>query len=252
MLSYRKESEPGFSVRKAVASISGCSPSLVTQVALGRRKLTRERVEMFASLLKLNRQELLYLDQWVATERAPGGPGKSTFAEACPKKRSGPQNQLLSDWLNVYVKDACGLEGFQPDPVQIHRILGGIAPIKRIEKSLSFLLKEGFLRRTVTGKTVVNDAMVMTSDDVPSEKIRKFHKKALDIASRSIDCYPVTKRRANAIVLPLNDSSLPELNEILKRFYEELLTFGERHAGENERLYQILLNFTPVGGTRDH
>lgn len=251
MLDWRKSVEPGFSVRKAIASRSGCSPSLVTQVTRGNRRLTRDRVEMFAGLMKLNRQEALYLDQWVATERAPTRLEPSQ-ADSKRKRRTGPQNHLLSDWLNIYVKDACGLEGFEPDPAKVHRLLGGIAPLKRIEKSLGFLVREGFLRRTLSGKLVVNDALTTTSEDVPNAKIRQFHKKALEIAARSIDLHPVERRRANAVVLPLNDTSLPELNEILKDFYEQLMTFAERHAGESHRLYQVLINFAPVGGVHDH
>jgi uncharacterized protein (TIGR02147 family) len=202
--------------------------------------------------MKLNRQEVLFLDQWVATERSPVKRFSLPKKESEGKKRSKPQNHLLSDWLNIYVKDACGLDGFEPDPVKIHRILGGIAPVKRIEKSLNFLVHEGFLRKTLSGKLVVNDALTTTSDDLPNAKIRQFHKKALNIAIRSIDLYPVEKRRANALVLALNESSIPELNEILKDFYEQLMIFAERHAGESQRLFQILINLAPIGGTHDH
>ena len=48
-------------------------------------------------------------------------------------------------------------------------------------------------------------------------------------------------------VLPLNKASFLELKEILKEFHERVLAFSEDHANDNEGLYQVLINLSPIG-----
>jgi uncharacterized protein (TIGR02147 family) len=234
---------------------AGCSPALVTQVLRGKRQLTRERVISFSKLLKLTRHEAGFLDSWVESERTPTRAvqvGVAMPLGMTKKVRGQPQNHLLRDWVNLYVKDASGLKGFKVDPEVVFRLLGGIVPKRRIERSLKFLLREGFLRSTLNGDVVENVALTTTTDNVPSSKIRRFHKEALKLAMRAIDLYPVEKRRANAVVMVLDDESLEELDSLLKEFYEKFMTFAERHAGESGGLYQVLLNFAPIGGKHEH
>ncbi|MGK5084812.1 TIGR02147 family protein [Bdellovibrionota bacterium FG-1] len=253
MLEWRKAQDPKFSIRRSLKGAIPCSPGLITLVAQGKRNLTRERVEAFAKILELNREETTYLDRWVALQRKPHMP---TASETEPSQKSSPvvprrpaaQNHLLTNWLNVYVKDLCELRGFEPDPITLSRMLGGIATPRQIQRSLDFLVKNGYFRRTLKGQLVKNERMTVTTDDIPDAKIKAFHKNALKLATRAVDLYPVERRRANALVIALNQSSVEELKTLLKDFYERLLVFLEEHPDDDEQLYQVLLNLTPIGG----
>src|SRR5690606_6788149 len=115
------------------------------QISNGSRRLTRDRVEAFSELLQLNRQEARYLDQWVAMERVDQSrlPATPQVGTTPPRRPRRPQNQLISNWLNLYVREAARLIGFRPDPFHIQRMLGGIASIQQVTKSLEFLFREG-------------------------------------------------------------------------------------------------------------
>jgi uncharacterized protein (TIGR02147 family) len=149
------------------------------------------------------------------------------------------------------VKNACGLKDFRPNAACIYRLLGGIASQKQIKRSLDFLLREGYLRRTLDGKTVENDPVMTTTDELYDRRKQQVHRKALEIARRGISVYPWERRRESALILTLNDSSVEELKELLKDFYEKLLLFTEEHAQENEGLYQVLINLSPLGGRQN-
>ena len=248
MIQWRKGSDSSFSIRRETAKLRRCSPALVTQVLKGKRKLTPERVEDFAQLFKLTPEEKNYLEQWVSLSEVSDLMKSIARPE---RKRKEGQNHLLSNWLNVYIKDACRLKGFREDPMTIYRLLGGIASPNQIERSLRFLLHEGFLRRTLDGRIVENDLLVTTTDEIPDKKIKEFHRKALEIAKRGMNLYPVSKRRQSALVLALNESSLEELKQVLKEFYEKLLAFAEQHPKDDEQLYQVIINLCPIGGESD-
>ena len=261
MLSWHKATDPCFSIRREATIEQRCSPALVTRVLGGSRKLTVERVPAFSRIFRLTSEERSYLERWVKLQHAPAATdetqrkgahaaGRELDLRPAKRRKSG-QNHLLSDWLNVYVKDACRLKGFRPDPLIIHRLLGGIASSVRIERALRFLLREGFLRRTLDGRIVEADTVVATTDEIPDTKIQAFHLQALDIAKRGIKAHSVAKRKAWAMVLPLNEANVKELKELLNEFNERLATFAEEHPNDNEQLYQIVVNMCPIGGLSD-
>jgi uncharacterized protein (TIGR02147 family) len=244
MIEWLKHSDSNFSIRQETARLKDVSPALVTQLAHGKRSLTRDRVSSIAQLLRLTKSETQFLDSWVAGERTP----QIAIQEIVTKKRADPQNHLLNDWLNVYVKDACGLKGFKPNANVIYHLLGGIATVARIEKSLLYLQREGFLRRNTKGQLVKNDSLTTTTENIPSTAIKRFHKKALDLAQRGIDDYPPERRRAAAVVVSLNESSYQKLFQLVGEFHEQLKKFVEDHPNDDERLYQVLLHLSPIGG----
>lgn len=254
MLTWRKHEDPRFSLRSASQTMPGSSRTLVARIAKGQRRLTRDRIDDLAILLQLTLHERAQLERLVVAERKPGASVKSGATnlrvEKDPPKvtRAAPQNHLLADWLNIYIKDACKLRSFSPQPERIHELLGGLATTSHIQRSLDFLLREGYLRRTPAGKLVQNDAVTTSTDGLPNEKIRSFHKKALEIARQNIDRVPLTKRREAAFVLHLNEPTLVKLTQLFDEICETLIQFAESHPDDNEKLYQILINLTPIGG----
>lgn len=252
-LKWLSETDPEYSIRKAVKHSPGGSTSLVTQVAKGKRSLTRDRVPFFAEVLRLSPRERNYLDRWVSEIREPHrqklGQQRTHTSPAKELITREPQNQLLSDWLNVYVKDAVRLKNFRADVHRIFNLLEGLAPKRRIKKSLDFLVKEGFLRKDISGRLVEKENVAVTSDNVPERKIRQFHKRSLDIAKNAIDNFSIEERRASAVVLPLTKKGYQELCQLVEEFHQKVTIFAEENATSlGERLYQVVLHLSPVSG----
>lgn len=254
MITWHRETTPEFSVRKYAAKKSGCSATLFSQIAKGSRRLTRDKVPDVVDLLALNRRESEYLDKWVMHQRRGKNEGEeSTAAYTAPLKRQrNPKDHILSDWLNCYVKDASRLKEFSSDPWVVHRLLGGIATPARVKKSMEYLVREGFLRKTLDGQLVEDEALTTTTDGIPNVKLRAFHKAALEIAKRGIDIHPVEARRANTLVLALNQDGFNELRDMIAAFYERILEFAENRHKDDEKLYQVVLNLCPVGGSSEN
>lgn len=250
MIQWRSIQEPHFSIRNQTQKIPGLSQSLVSHIVRGKRTLTRDRVLDFAEFLNLNSHESKYLDQWVTRLRRRS-PLQLELNTPSIKhlKRASVSNSILNHWLNLYVKDAFGLKSVIENPNLIDQILFDIAPAAQIKKSLQFLLKEGFLRRTLSGGIVKNEDIAITSGNVSSAKIRAFHIRALKIAQAGIHRFSPEQRRANTLLMALDEASLSELKLILEEFYERLISFMERHPNEGTRLYQVIINLCPIGGS---
>jgi uncharacterized protein (TIGR02147 family) len=250
MIEYRKKTEKGFSVHAATASLRRVSPSLVSLIIARKRKITIDRVEELAKLLQLNAQERIYFKNWLARledgEGAEAIPVKPEFQAHNRRKEVG--THILTDWINVYVKDCFQLPKVQENPQLVYRYLASYAHPKRLEKSVEFLLREGHLRRTLDGKIVVEANLAVADPKVPSRQIRQFHKGALGVAKTALEMFPPTERMANTLIMPLNEKSYGELLEIIQEFSEKLQNFAALNQETGDRLYQLIVNLSPTGG----
>ena len=238
LLAHYKETS-NFSIRQRTQMAGGCSPALVSQVLTGRRRLTRDQIPTFARLFKLQDFEIRFLDQpeyRSATDerRVPRAPRKS-------------KNHLLSNWLNVYVKDLVNLKGFSLEPVALRKMLFGIASEKKIQKSIEYLLAEGFWRKTATRKIIAEEPAVVSTNELPNEKIRSFHKQALRIALRGLDVFPSDRRKSSTVLIACDREKIVELKEMIDGFQAQLLQFIEDHPCGGDDLIQVAVHLTPVG-----
>jgi uncharacterized protein (TIGR02147 family) len=250
MIRFRKETEAGFSVFQSVKRLRKISPALVSLVIQGKRSLTLDRAEEFSKLLNLNVSEKIYFRKWV------GQLEDKDFIESGASSVVNHQGSrkevglgLLSDWINVYVKDFFNLPAVQKDPTLIEKQMMTVVPAKRINKAVQFLLREGYLRKTLDGQVVLDTNLSTSEPQVPSLKIRQFHKGALSLAKIALDLFPPNERLANTLIIALDEERYEELNALIQEFAEKLKDFAAKNPDKpGNRLYQLIINLSPVGG----
>jgi len=247
MIHFRKTTEAGFSVFQTTKRLRKISPALVSLVVQGKRTLTLDRADEFARLLNLNVSEKIYFRKWV------GQLEDKDFLEAeGPAAKGGTRKEvglgLLSDWINVYVKDFFQIPAVQKDPKLIEKQMMAVAPPRRIAKAISFLLHEGYLRKTVDGKVVLDTDLAISEPKVPSQKIRQFHKGAMNLAKVALDLFPPQERLANTLIIPLDEQRYEEMQGMIQEFAEKLKDFAAKNPEAGNRLYQLIINLSPVGG----
>lgn len=243
MIGFQKQNDRQFSILKGCKQLRKVSPTLVTLILKRKRQLTFERVDEFAKLLKLNTQERIYLKGWIEQRTSKN---TDAFAPAPEKARKEVSPHILSDWINVYVKDCFEIPSVQADPQLVFRLLAHLANPKRIEKSIQFLMREGHLRKTLQGHIVTEVPLTVMDPQIPSQKIRNFHKGALQIAKLALDSHPAHERYANTLILSMTDEKYQELVQVIQEFAEKLKDFATDSNGP--RLYQVLVNLSPTGG----
>lgn len=247
MIDYRKRTERNFSVMLATKDLRKVSSALVSLVLQGKRKITLDRADEFCKLMGLSPSEKMYFKNSLKFEEKPEEQ-KRDFLEARQKNKKEFAVSLLNDWLNVYVKDAFRIPEIQRNPQLIYKELATIASKNRVDKSLQFLLREGYLRKTLDGCIVVETSLVTQETPPPGHKIRAFHKAALSIAKQNIDLFNVNERFANTLVLDLTPKRYQELVAMIQEFARELQNFAAVEEQNGDRLYQVSLHLTPTGG----
>lgn len=248
MLAFRKVEDPSFSVLAMTRSLRRISPTLVSLILRGQRKITLDRVDELSKLLGLLPAEKQYFKDWMSRSV------DSTTEQAVEKiaalpvaRRKLTSSHILNDWVNIFVKDAFDLEHVRANPNEIYALLGGVASKKRIDQSIKFLLQHGYLRRNAQGRFVPEVPLHSVDQKLPNEKVRKFHKALLNNAKEAIDQYSSDQRYANALVLSLNQETYQKLLALIAEQAESLQSFAE-NLQEGSMLYQVTINVSPTGG----
>lgn len=139
MLEYRRLVDKSFSVLAATKSLRRVSPTLVTLIRQGKRTLTVDRADEFSNLMGLSLEEKLYFREWISRRDSFDHPDNRDVTndriEDRAEDRIGPRAvrrlatgvHLLSDWLNVYVKDAFHLPNVQKNPRMVASLLSSVA-----------------------------------------------------------------------------------------------------------------------------
>jgi uncharacterized protein (TIGR02147 family) len=242
LLAYYKFSE-SFSLRQRTAKVGSCSQALVSQILNKKRQLNRENWLGIALVFKLTSTETHFIDQKLSLNTNKRREDHS----APPKRIRRAQNHLLSDWLNPYVKDLVNLKGFSTDAENLFSMLKGVAPAKKIQKSVDFLLREAYWRRLPSGEISADEDAATTTNEIPTEKIRSFHKRALDIASRGISELPMSKRKSSTVLVSVDQDKVQDLRNLIDSFQNQLLAFIEENPDGKDSLMQITMHLTPVG-----
>jgi uncharacterized protein (TIGR02147 family) len=247
MIDYRKSAEEGFSVLTATKGLRRVSPTLVTLIRQGKRTLTLDRADDFARLLGLSIDEKIYWREWLGRCHRQGQNTDDWSTQNLKQQnRTQVSVHLLSDWLNVYVKDSFHLPAVRENANHIYARLAGVASESRIRRSLDFLLKHGYLRRTVTGAIVVESPLHTVDVKVPTSKVRDFHRNAMKIAMRALQIFSPSQRYANTVVLALDKEKYEELTLLIAEFSEKVKNLAEKPSAK-EGLYQLVVNLSPTG-----
>jgi uncharacterized protein (TIGR02147 family) len=246
IIAWKKSADPGFSVRRAAELLQTCSPTLVSLIARGQRKLSPERVADFAQLLGLSSAEknaLFVLSGGKSTKREDPLASSSGMKERAPRRivRSG----LFKPWFHLHLWEAARLPNFRMDAFFLFELLRGIASPVALGKSVRYLLTEGYLRRILDGRIVPDHPTLETADESANEQIQQLHVRSLQLAARLVEEIPVPEREAGLVLMSLSPDGFQKLKAILKEFNETLAQFSEDNAG-GDCLYQVLVNAVPV------
>lgn len=247
MITWKKITEPDFSVRREVRDLRRCSPALVTLIARGQRRLSPDRVPEFATLLQLSSAEsrmLLLLSG--GREQEKQQQPVTVFRQKQKPSRQGVRSGLFQPWFHLHLWEAARLPAFRADAHEIFQLLRGIATPQALGKSVRYLLSEGFLRRTLDGRVVPDHPTLETTDEIPSNHIRQLHVKSLELAARLVDQLPVKEREAGMVLMSLNEDGFQKLKTLIKNFNETLTQFSEENAAGGDCLYQVVVNAVPV------
>ena len=235
MLAWRKETSLLFSVRREVVGIRGLSPTHVTLLAQGKRRLTPESAEGVARLLGLSHTERIVLNQLCGN--TPEGDLPKTL-------RSQLNGEFLGQWFHLHIWESARLFDFRPHHDNLFSRLRGLAAAKALQRGFDFLLHHGFLRRLPSGRIVPDAEVLESTDGIPNKSIQKFHSESLRLAAKLTQELQPDQRECQTLLLSLSQAQFEELRTKLKQTSEDLTQWASAAKGE-DAVFQVVLSAVP-------
>lgn len=255
---FKKNLRAGFSFRRFSQMVGVSSPNYLQLVMHGKRNLSDETAARVAKALGLLGPEKRYFIALVARENAKSEDQRlqaqneilRSVKDLVSKEIPRAKVHVLTEWYHLVVRELVLLRDFEPSGDWIsQRMRGWISPAEA-ERSISFLLKSGFLQNH-GGRFVQSDPVLDTGNAFDEAIGLKFHSSTLSAWSKAIYESDKCLREFGVLNIPIAAGKIPELKERMRKFQDEILGWVQ-DENDPDRIVQLGVYLIPTtrGGDR--
>jgi len=236
VLEDKVKKNAAFSLRSFARNLE-LSPSHLSRVLSGTKKLSVVMAGRVAQRLQLNRSETGYFMLLVQLEMTKDEEIRSEIMKTLATKSKSAQRKTLdleafktiADWQHFAILALAKIPGFQNDPQWIARRLD-IPPLEATH-AVNRLLSLKLLEQTPEGDIRLIEAQdVTTSDDVVSSAIRENHRQQLQRAALALNKQAVEFREFNNLAVAMKPKDVERAKKLIRdfvdKFNEEMDTTG--------------------------
>jgi len=245
-LEIRTQANPQFSLR-SYAEFLDVSPSHLSRVLGGKKKLSLAAATRFSNKLKHKKEETQHFLDLVQLEGAENQEYKNQLLQQISKRAAKYHKEvftlenfnLISDWYHFAILSMLKLKDFKPSPQWISKRLG-----------ITYLEAKIALRRLVDLQLLeikgdqyseVNDFTITTTDDISSLAIKNNHKQNIQKSLRALDEQDTDEREFNNCTVVINKQALPKIKQKLRKIMHDLNDELDTEGGDE--LYQMNYQF---------
>ena len=224
-----KSKNPGFSFRALSKNLCIQSHNFLPRILKRERNLSEEFVPLLTAYLRLSGKEIKYFEALVAFNDAK----KTSVKEKCLKrlfslriareehKTQDEKFRFFDKWYYPVIRDLVGICDFRDDYALLaHSCIPNISPAQA-RNAVTFLLKNGFIRRETDGRYRAVEAEIAAAPEVDAAIIPKYHKATLLQCVDAIDT--IKKEDRN-----FSSSTLLVSKELYEDFKKEMYHFRKR------------------------
>jgi len=230
-----------FSLR-AFAQKLQLSPSALSEILNGKRKVSRQLAEKILSQMGTDpKEQSKILSLFQKTSRPDFQEDPASDRKYLELKSD--QFQMISKWHHFAILSLVETKGFQANPLWIAKRLGIKLP--EAEQALERLERMGFIQWSRAQKKIkLTQAQLSTTDDVANPAIRQSHYEDLHLSTQALDQVAVEDRDFSSLTIAIDKSKLPEAKKMIREFQDRLCAFLE--TGHQDEVYKLNFHVLPL------
>lgn len=226
------------------------SPSSLSMVLKGQRFPSFDMINALSKDLDLNYREREYFELLIQLEKAKNK-GRDT-SKILEKIKNIPipsdtftmslkEFSSISEWYYFVIKQLIDTPDFRNDDIWIYKKLRKKVQINQIRQAINDMLDMKIISRDENDKLTVVRQGLITTNDVPSQAIKKHHFGMINRAIEAIEEQNVNRRQISSMTLKINKSTMTEAKQSIFNFLKD---FNEKYSShESSDLYQLNLQF---------
>lgn len=234
-LSRRCEKNSHYSLR-AFAKFLEISPSSLSEILSGKRGISKNRATRIAEKLSLCPEQSAAFIHSVPVRGTKNYFSAARYVELAPE-----DFELISHPYVWALLSLLQLESYQEDIPKMAKAIG--VDYEKIEKALENLLLLGLVKK-IDQRFVRTGKSLRSSEEIPSQSIRNFHKEVFQLASESLEKDPVDQRDIRSMTMAIDEENLPKAKKLMLNFMAEM---SKLMSTENpQKVYELSLAFFPL------
>ena len=252
VLVTKQKTNPRFSLRAWSKQIGFSSPSLLSMVLKGQRRLKPAQAVKVRKVLELKDQEARYFDFLVLYSNASSLEEKEFYTQVL--KTLKPDSnfstleldkfRLISDWYHMVILEMVKLKDFKDDPLWISKKLEGHITSSQIKDAIERLIRLNLLTKNKKGRLERVHKRLSTPTDFPHEGIKKFHHQMIQKALTALEDQDIHERDITANSMTTSLEKIPEAKKRIRDFRQNLAKFLDTPNGDctyqlNAQLFRL-------------
>lgn len=233
-----RQKNSSFSLR-AFARLLSVSPASLSEFLNGKRVLSAKMIDKIAQQLCLSPEETTQLNEKIVRDKK--GLNHTPLSDKKIIQLQNDQFYLVSDWHYYAILCLIETKDFKDDYQWIAERLK--TNVRKVRESMERLMRLGFLNYTREGKLIVQEVELTTTEDSPSNSMKKRHAENLEAARESLFTDDVMTRDFSAATIAIDPSRLPEAKKMIREFQDKLFNFLE--SGEKSEVYEVCMQIFP-------
>lgn len=236
----RKSLNSAYSLR-AFARDLKISPSTLSEILNSKKGLSPKLATSIARNLKLPDWEVRYFCDLVTKHHAKSARDRKAAAMRLQTKSRDNHVRLLShkttkaltSWIDVAILELTHIKDFKPCHLWIAKIIN--VDESKVQASIERLLEAKLLEKNAkTGKWIDVSPLFSTTDGIPNESIRHFHKTILNLALQKIDNTNTESRTVKSVVFSVSKANVPKAKKILDEAINQILALADESKQKRE------------------
>ncbi len=227
--------------------------SNILKVLQGQRELSKAGIEKFNALFKFKYREREYFKTMVLFSKSKSEANSKKLFEQLTEIAELPattvevdQYEFYKRWYNTAL---LALLHFNPvtqgDFAYMAKTLRPNIPVSEVKKSISLLLRLGFLEENESGGYTVSYKVISSGKKWHSLAILNYQKETLDLAQRFFKEEPRHERDFSTVTITVCDESRKEIEQLTEEYRKNVLKAAINSEDPDQAL-QLNIQFFPI------
>lgn len=229
-----------YSMRSFARDLS-VSPSTLSEVLNGKKGISPKRAHEFAQKLKLPDWQLQFFCDLVTAEHAKS-PSRRIEAKYRLEKQKHENTvkllnqsaiRSLTSWVDLAILELTYIADFNISPSWISKKLGTTK--EAVVQSLERLKSSALIKYDEKSEKWIDvSPLFSTTDGIPSESIKRFHKSVLSLAASKIDHAPIDERTIKTAIISISEKNKTKAKKILDEALSKIVALADESHQSRE------------------
>jgi len=255
LVAFERKRTPVFSNRYIVQKAGFKSPTALKHVIDGKRNLSLESANRFATALKIEGIRRHYFLTLVLFNQTVSLEEREKYLNELlelrrtdnPSRLNEEQYDVFSKWYHLAIKEVIELPDYKNSSKWIGRILNPRISANEAADSINLLKRIGLIDKQNGAFHPVNKVLV-TDERVRSVKVVEYHRQMIQLGADSMTRFLPEEREVSGTTIRVNKEEFRSVVAMVRELRRKTLALAAKST-DGDQIYQLNFQLFPLVNT---